>query len=141
MGWDPTALMVVELCVSVGLIERYKEGKPFTDGFIEGYKEAMEERVIKQYWFSEDSEVLGNLLFKQDDKGEKIEKSVYEIRESIEESLRNQEWSDDEKKEKLEACRLSLIQFLKNIRELNSGEMPFKELDDLIHKLDHDERA
>jgi hypothetical protein len=89
MGWDPTALIMVELCVSVGLIERYKEGKPFTDGFVEGYKEAMEERVAKKYWFSKDPEALGNILFEQGDKGKKTEESVYKIRESIEESLRN----------------------------------------------------
>ena len=141
MGWDSTALIVLELYVSVGLIERYKEGKSFSDEFIEGYKEAMEEGVIKQYWFSKDSEALAKILFKQNDKGEKIEKSIYEIRGFLEESLKNQGWSSEEKRQKIEGCRVSLIQSLKNIRKLNSGEMPFKELDRLIDRLERYEPA
>lgn len=141
MGYDASALMMVDICVSVGLVERYKNKKLSSSEFIQGYNEAMEERVLDKYWFSDDSEKLGNILYDKVNHEFKIKRDVHEIRKVIEDILKNQEWSEDEKNTKIEDCRINLIKFLKSIQEQNYGEMPFEELAELIERLEENVRG
>lgn len=135
MGWDAAALIMVELCVSVGLIERCREKASCSVGFVDGYKEAMEERVLDKYAFSKDSEALGSILFKDEVTGQRLQADILQLSRSTEEILINQDLSEEQKLEKIERNRSNLLQLLTEMRELNSGNMPFKELDILIERL------
>ena len=139
MGWDASALILAQLFASEGLIARHREGKHFNDGFIEGYKTAIEERVVDQYWGSDESDKLGDVLFHEVKNGQQTETLIYEIQEAIEAALLDTDLNESERAGKIEMCRSQLVKILKTFRDTTSRKSPIKELDELIKRLEKHE--
>jgi hypothetical protein len=140
MGWDPIALLMVEICTIEGLFALERDGKHHSADYIEGYVAAMEDRVVEHYWGSESTNELGALLHKHSDSSQlsEFEKRVHAIFEDLVNMFKERESNPDNFGASIKSCRKRLHEALEELKTLNTGSIPLKELELLSQRLDDD---
>jgi hypothetical protein len=141
MGWDATAVLIVEICSIEGLLDlkRRSDDKNagLTNDYVEGYLAGLTDRVSERFWFSKESEALGNALGEGQEYEEWMEASnrLHEIVDGIKAALAKKERDPEAYQKMKENGRKELISILERIRDKSGGAFQIELLSSIHSRL------